>query len=118
MLWRAVWRTRTQQFVRYRFNQKWKRQPLMYVWCLSRFLFENQSPAHVYYRWKLYSLLQGDSTSRWRIDEFRMFRTGSVWRPPKLNPFTQGMPDELIPEEEREIRIGSLSNASVTALYS
>lgn len=40
-----------------------------------------------------------------------MFRGGSVWRPPKLNPFTQGMPDELIPEEEREIRIGSLSNA-------
>lgn len=24
----------------------------------SRFLFENQSPAHVYYRWKLYSILQ------------------------------------------------------------
>lgn len=23
-----------------------------------RFLFENQSPAHVYYRWKLYSILQ------------------------------------------------------------
>ena len=27
--------------------------------CLSpRFLFENQSPAHVYYRWKLYTILQ------------------------------------------------------------
>uniref|UniRef100_A0A4W5L3A0 SURP motif domain-containing protein n=1 Tax=Hucho hucho TaxID=62062 RepID=A0A4W5L3A0_9TELE len=25
---------------------------------LYRFLFENQSPAHVYYRWKLYSILQ------------------------------------------------------------
>lgn len=23
-----------------------------------RFLFENQTPAHVYYRWKLYSILQ------------------------------------------------------------
>ncbi|ODN04777.1 U2 snRNP-associated SURP motif-containing protein [Orchesella cincta] len=81
-----------------------------------RFLFENQSPAHVYYRWKLYSILQGDSTQRWRTEEFRMFKGGSVWRPPKLNPFTQGMPDELIPEEEREIRIGSLSNAQRTRL--
>lgn len=24
-----------------------------------RFLFDNQSPAHVYYRWKLFSILQG-----------------------------------------------------------
>jgi U2-associated protein SR140 len=76
-----------------------------------RFLFENQSPAHIYYRWKLYSILQGDSTQRWRTEEFRMFKGGSVWRPPTVNPFTQGMPDELIPEEEREIRKGSLSNA-------
>ncbi|CAG7733273.1 unnamed protein product [Allacma fusca] len=76
-----------------------------------RFLFENQSPAHVYYRWKLFSILQGDSTQRWRTDEFRMFKHGSIWRPPTLNPFTQGMPDELIPEEEREIRKGTLSNA-------
>lgn len=26
--------------------------------CPHRFLFENQSPAHVYYRWKLYTILQ------------------------------------------------------------
>jgi len=25
---------------------------------LFRFLFENQSPAHVYYRWKLFSILE------------------------------------------------------------
>lgn len=30
----------------------------MSVTCVCRFLFENQSPAHVYYRWKLYSILQ------------------------------------------------------------
>jgi len=76
-----------------------------------RFLFENQSPAHIYYRWKLFSILQGDSTQRWRTEDFRMFKGGPIWRPPTLNPFTQGMPDELVPEEEREIRKGSLSNA-------
>jgi len=41
---------------------------------INRFLFENQSPAHVYYRWKLYSLLQGDLQLRWRTLEFRMFK--------------------------------------------
>ena len=42
--------------------------------CMSRFLFENQSPAHVYYRWKLFSILQGDSTNRWNTQPFRMFQ--------------------------------------------
>ncbi|KOX75852.1 U2 snRNP-associated SURP motif-containing protein [Melipona quadrifasciata] len=43
---------------------------------------------------------------------FRMFKGGSVWRPPPINPWTQGMPDELIEMEERqEPRRGSLSNS-------
>lgn len=76
-----------------------------------RFLFENHSPAHTYYRWKLYSLLQGDGQKEWRVEDFRMFKGGSVWRPPAINPWTQGMPDELVEIEERqEPRRGSLSN--------
>lgn len=76
-----------------------------------RFLFENYSPAHTYYRWKLYSILQGDGQKEWHTDDFRMFKGGSVWRPPPINPWTQGMPDELIEMEERqEPRRGSLSN--------
>ncbi|PSN54653.1 hypothetical protein C0J52_01081 [Blattella germanica] len=77
---------------------------------MFRFLFENQSPAHVYYRWKLYSLLQGDLQLRWRTLEFRMFKGGSIWKPPPMNPYTQGMPDELVEGEEKEPRKGSLSN--------
>lgn len=38
-----------------------------------RFLFENQSPAHIYYRWKLFSMMQGDSQKEWCLKEFRMF---------------------------------------------
>ncbi|XP_071542490.1 U2 snRNP-associated SURP motif-containing protein isoform X2 [Panulirus ornatus] len=79
-----------------------------------RFLFENQSPAHVYYRWKLFSVLQGDSPNRWSIKPFRMFKNGSIWKPPPLNPFLQGMPEELIKREEEEEdknKKGSLSNA-------
>jgi len=25
-----------------------------------------------------------------------MFEDGSMWRPPQMNPFSQGMPDELV----------------------
>lgn len=75
---------------------------------MFRFLFENQSPAHIYYRWKLFSMLQGDSTKEWRTEEFRMFKGGSIWRPPPMNPFVNGMPDELV-EDEVDVRKGTLS---------
>ncbi|XP_041483275.1 U2 snRNP-associated SURP motif-containing protein-like isoform X2 [Lytechinus variegatus] len=65
---------------------------------MFRFLFDNQTPAHVYYRWKLFSILQGDSITKWSTDEFLMFKDGSVWRPPPINPYQQGMPDALAPK--------------------
>ncbi|KAL8618876.1 hypothetical protein ACOMHN_000883 [Nucella lapillus] len=64
-----------------------------------RFLFDNQSSNHLYYRWKLFSILQGDSPFKWQTEEFRMFKGGSVWRPPPINPYTQGMPEELVDKE-------------------
>uniref|UniRef100_UPI001EAF2680 U2 snRNP-associated SURP motif-containing protein-like n=1 Tax=Oncorhynchus gorbuscha TaxID=8017 RepID=UPI001EAF2680 len=70
---------------------------------MYRFLFENQSPAHVYYRWKLYSILQGEAPTKWRTDEYRMFKNGSLWRPPPLNPYLHGNFEEgEEPEEEEE----------------
>lgn len=68
---------------------------------MFRFLFDNSSPAHVYYRWRLFSVLQGEHPSKWRTKEFRMFKDGSFWRPPPVNPFGQGMPEHLISDEER-----------------
>ncbi|XP_013176559.1 PREDICTED: U2 snRNP-associated SURP motif-containing protein [Papilio xuthus] len=77
-----------------------------------RFLFENQSPAHVYYRWKLFSMLQGDSPKQWALQDFRMFKGGSVWRPPVMNLYTAGMPDELVEEDDAKENIrGTLSNS-------
>ncbi|XP_053683700.1 U2 snRNP-associated SURP motif-containing protein isoform X2 [Sabethes cyaneus] len=67
---------------------------------MYKFLFENESPAHIYYRWKLFSLLQGDTACEWRTKEFRMFKGGSIWKPPPINFYTQGMPDELLVDEE------------------
>uniref|UniRef100_A0A8D8T8E1 U2 snRNP-associated SURP motif-containing protein n=1 Tax=Cacopsylla melanoneura TaxID=428564 RepID=A0A8D8T8E1_9HEMI len=78
---------------------------------MYRFLFENQSPAHIYYRWKMYSLLQGDQPKEWRTNDFRMFEGGSVWRPPPMNLFTQGMSDELVEEELESKTKGTLSNS-------
>jgi len=60
------------------------------------FLYDNQSQEHIYYRWKLYSILHGDDPYEWRTDEFRMFEGGSIWKPPPLNPYANGMPDELL----------------------
>ncbi|XP_011505510.1 PREDICTED: U2 snRNP-associated SURP motif-containing protein [Ceratosolen solmsi marchali] len=79
---------------------------------MFRFLFENYSPAHTYYRWKLYSILQGDAQKEWRMEDLRMFKGGSIWRPPPINPWTQGMPEELIDvQDKQEPRRGSLSNS-------
>ncbi|XP_039616431.1 U2 snRNP-associated SURP motif-containing protein isoform X3 [Polypterus senegalus] len=76
---------------------------------MFRFLFENQSPAHVYYRWKLYTILQGDSPNKWRTEDFRMFKSGSLWRPPPLNPYLHGTADEQEKETlEEPSKKGSL----------
>lgn len=64
-----------------------------------KFLFENQSPEHLYYRWRLFSILQGDSREKWSAKEFRMFKGGSLWKPPHMNLYTGGMPLELLDDE-------------------
>ncbi|CAG9816756.1 unnamed protein product [Phaedon cochleariae] len=77
-----------------------------------RFLFENQGPAHTYYRWKVYSILHGDSQKEWNTMEFRMFIGGSIWKPPIMNCYTAGMPEELVREDEaKENSKGTLSNS-------
>ncbi|ORY47623.1 hypothetical protein BCR33DRAFT_714725 [Rhizoclosmatium globosum] len=50
------------------------------------FLFDHSSPDHVYYRWKLFSLLHGDAKrSGWNEEPFVMFEeSGIYWIPPRL----------------------------------
>ncbi|GMR32733.1 hypothetical protein PMAYCL1PPCAC_02928 [Pristionchus mayeri] len=63
---------------------------------LMRFLFDNHHPAHVYYRWKLYSVLQGERSLVWRKERFRMFDEGSWWQPPiPANELFRQMPESL-----------------------
>lgn len=65
-----------------------------------QFLYNNQSPHHIYYRWRLFSILQGDHPTHWRTKEFRMFENGCIWRPPPINQYQQGMPEELLPNDD------------------
>ncbi|XP_060525413.1 U2 snRNP-associated SURP motif-containing protein-like [Cylas formicarius] len=60
------------------------------------FLFDYKSPVHVYYRWRLFSILQGDCVKNWRMEPFRMYQGGSIWVPPKTPDFSKGMPENLI----------------------
>lgn len=55
---------------------------------MYRFLFDNQSPEHIYYRWKLFSILQGDSPTKWKTVKFKMFVGGSIWKPPQCHKYT------------------------------
>ncbi|KAI9346902.1 hypothetical protein BDR26DRAFT_834489 [Obelidium mucronatum] len=52
------------------------------------FLFDHTIPEHAYYRWKLFSLLQGDSKTSWPVKPFQMFDEGATWIPPAI-PFDE-----------------------------
>ncbi|CAH8476712.1 unnamed protein product [Heterobilharzia americana] len=67
---------------------------------MFKFLFDYQSSEHVYYRWRLWSILHGESVTKWRTEEFRMFEGGPLWRPPPVNLFSGGMPDDLVEEDD------------------
>ncbi|KAJ2553980.1 hypothetical protein EV175_002743 [Coemansia sp. RSA 1933] len=46
------------------------------------FLTDYELPEHVYYRWRMYSLLNGDTKRKWRDQMFFMYDKGPVWVPP------------------------------------
>ncbi|CAJ1064076.1 U2 snRNP-associated SURP motif-containing protein isoform X2 [Xyrichtys novacula] len=76
-----------------------------------RFLFDNKSQDHVYYRWKLFSILQADSQTEWRTTDFCMFRGGSMWRPPIPVSHPQRGEDSMEEEDassEEEVKRGQL----------
>lgn len=45
---------------------------------------------------------QGETPAKWRTDDFRMFKNGSLWRPPPLNPYLHGPYDDGDEEEDDE----------------
>ncbi|RHZ47320.1 hypothetical protein Glove_585g13 [Diversispora epigaea] len=67
------------------------------------FLFQNDSLEHIYYRWRLYSVLQGDPKNKWRVEAFHMFDEGPIWVPPEI-PFDEDEVDELLDSDEEDER--------------
>eukprot|EP01135_Chromosphaera_perkinsii_P009992 Nk52_evm27s1992 gene=Nk52_evmTU27s1992 len=48
-----------------------------------RFMHDIRCEGHIYYKWKLYSLLQGDHVNSWSSADFRIFADGPLWKPPQ-----------------------------------
>lgn len=65
------------------------------------FLFDYRSHLHSYYRWKLFSILNGDGQKMWRQKPFRMVKNGPIWIPPKPIDYTSGMPNDLVEDDEK-----------------
>ncbi|KAI9480460.1 MAG: U2-associated SR140 protein [Benjaminiella poitrasii] len=65
-----------------------------------KFLFDNTSPEHIYYRWKLYSLSQGDTKSRWLDEPFQLFEGGPWWIPPELPLFDEDGVDPMFDTDD------------------
>ncbi|KAI7865341.1 hypothetical protein BDF14DRAFT_1825991 [Spinellus fusiger] len=69
-----------------------------------QFLFDFNSEEHIYYRWKLYSMLQGDTKSQWRSEAFQMYKEGVWWIPPDVPFDDEDMSGMMLnsDDEERE----------------
>ncbi|KAI9008956.1 hypothetical protein CLU79DRAFT_775369 [Phycomyces nitens] len=67
-----------------------------------RFLFDFNSEDHIYYRWKLYSMLQGDTKSQWRSEPFQMYKGGVWWVPPDVPFDDEGMNEMMLDSDDEE----------------
>ena len=48
------------------------------------FISDTTSDEHMFYKWRVFSLAQGDSLSRWHEEEFEMVLGGAMWKPPTM----------------------------------
>lgn len=55
------------------------------------FLAEHDSAEHIFYRWRLHALAQGDSLTRWRTTPYQLTTNGPTWTPPPM-PATASAP--------------------------
>ncbi|KAI7898394.1 uncharacterized protein BX663DRAFT_525141 [Cokeromyces recurvatus] len=78
-----------------------------------KFLFDNTSPEHIYYRWKLYSLSQGDTKSRWLDEPFQMFEGGPWWIPPELPLFDEDGEDPMFDTDDELAEQDSIAKGTL-----
>jgi len=70
------------------------------------FLFAKGSDENIYYRWRVYSLANGDTDKDWRLDPFRIYEYGPLWYPPpnieEKEKKKQATGSQRLSEEKRE----------------
>jgi U2-associated protein SR140 len=66
------------------------------------FLFDVRSPEHVYYRWRLFSLANGDSLRSWKVDPFLMVEKSNRWTPPPMTLISAAQKSATQRAERRE----------------
>lgn len=64
------------------------------------------SEEYEYYRWKVYSLLNGDTEKSWKTDPYQISLNGRVYRPPDLE--NEDQTTSLVKKELEK----AMSNAS------
>ena len=57
-----------------------------------------------------YTFLQGESPTNYRQNDFRIFKNGSLWRPPVLNPYAGGLAET---DSEDELPMSKTADAEV-----
>eukprot|EP01028_Stygiella_incarcerata_P004358 TRINITY_DN194_c0_g1_i1.p1 TRINITY_DN194_c0_g1~~TRINITY_DN194_c0_g1_i1.p1 ORF type:complete len:668 (-),score=204.53 TRINITY_DN194_c0_g1_i1:50-2053(-) len=73
---------------------------------LYDFLKPTSGDDYVYYRWKVWSMLQGDSLTEWKTAPFCMFVGGARWVPPACVAF-ESIADSSIREDKSKKTIRS-----------
>ncbi len=58
-----------------------------------------------YYRWRVFSLFQGDSLANWRKEPFQMHPGGIVWVPPINDIFEAIQQKENLEKEKSKLLI-------------
>eukprot|EP00892_Ulva_mutabilis_P012107 jgi/Ulvmu1/9269/UM050_0018.1 len=74
------------------------------------FLRDVDSPEHMYYRWKLYSICNDDSMAGWRSEPFVMIEgSNRIYPPPLVSPaFQSETAAQRGKERERELQLSDL----------
>eukprot|EP00471_Norrisiella_sphaerica_P004924 CAMPEP_0184483122 /NCGR_PEP_ID=MMETSP0113_2-20130426/4736_1 /TAXON_ID=91329 /ORGANISM="Norrisiella sphaerica, Strain BC52" /LENGTH=692 /DNA_ID=CAMNT_0026863309 /DNA_START=147 /DNA_END=2225 /DNA_ORIENTATION=+ len=66
------------------------------------FLFQAHTPQHLYYRWKVYMICQGDTEEKWREEPFQMILGGPYWIPPSMEDMKKAIEEGVKETAERE----------------
>ncbi|KAG2192549.1 hypothetical protein INT46_002256 [Mucor plumbeus] len=80
---------------------------------IFKFLFDNSSSEHIYYRWKLYSLSQGDTKSKWFDEPFQMFCGGPWWIPPEVPVLDEHSEDRVFDTDDEMIEQDNVTKGTL-----